>query len=64
MRQRPAALRAVSEPLRILGQQQALAHQGLRGGLSRKASAQVDVPDVEPGSLLDGMARQIGVSLA
>ena len=38
--------------------------QGLRGGLSRKAAAQVDVPDVEPGSLLDGMARQIGVSLA
>lgn len=38
--------------------------QGLRGGLSRKATAQLDVPDVEPGSLLHDVARRIGFSLA
>lgn len=38
--------------------------QGLVGGIGKKAASHDAVPEVEPGSLLHGMARRIGVSLA
>jgi hypothetical protein len=38
--------------------------QGLRGGLSKRAAAQDDLPPAEPGSLLHDMARRLGVRLA